>query len=102
MPVTWVTWAMVPSTPARYISMIGSKRKVINVIRELEKEGTPRTAFERIHAPMGLDIGAISPEEIAISVAAEMIAVRRNATSNWRSLSLSVFADESLRAVLAK
>jgi xanthine dehydrogenase accessory factor len=49
-----------------------------------------------------LDIGAISPEEIAISVAAEMIAVRRNATSNWRSLSLSVFADESLRAVLAK
>jgi xanthine dehydrogenase accessory factor len=89
-------------TPARYISMIGSKRKVINVIRELEKEGTPRTAFERIHAPMGLDIGAISPEEIAISVAAEMIAVRRNATSNWRSLSLSVFDDESLRAVLAK
>ncbi|MBZ5578797.1 MAG: XdhC/CoxI family protein [Acidobacteriia bacterium] len=90
------------STSARYISMIGSKRKVINVIRELEKEGVPRSAFERIHAPMGLDIGAISPEEIAISVAAEMIAVRRNAASNWRSLSLSVFADESLRAILAK
>jgi xanthine dehydrogenase accessory factor len=51
---------------------------------------------------MGLDIGAISPEEIAISVAAEMIAVRRNAGSNWRSLSLSVFNDEKLRAVLAK
>ena len=89
-------------TPARYIAMIGSKRKVINVIRELEKEGIPQAAFERIHAPMGLDIGAISPEEIAISVAAEMIAVRRNAGSNWRSLSLSVFADEKLRAVLAK
>src|SRR5579883_2114884 len=89
-------------TPARYIAMIGSKRKVINVIRELEKEGIPASAFERIHAPMGLDIGAISPEEIAISVAAEMIAVRRNAGSNWRSLSLSVFADEKLRAVLAK
>jgi xanthine dehydrogenase accessory factor len=89
-------------TPARYLAMIGSKRKVINVIRELVKEGTPREAFERIHAPMGLDIGAISPEEIAISVAAEMIAVRRKAVSNWRSLSLSVFADESLRAVLAK
>ena len=67
------------ATPARYIAMIGSKRKVLNVIRELEKEGIPRAAFERIHAPMGLDIGAISPEEIAISVAAEMIAVRRNA-----------------------
>jgi xanthine dehydrogenase accessory factor len=90
------------ATAARYIAMIGSKRKVINVIRELEKDGIPRSAFERIYAPMGLDIGAISPEEIAISVAAEMIAVRRNAASNWRSLSLSVYADESLRAMLTK
>jgi len=90
------------ATPARYIAMIGSKRKVLNVIRELRKEGVPRAAFERIHAPMGLNIGAISPEEIAISVAAEMIAVRRGAASNWRSLSMSVFADESLRAVLAQ
>ncbi len=89
-------------TPARYLAMIGSKRKVIGVIRELEKEGVPRAAFERLHAPMGLDIGAESPEEIAIAVAAEMIAVRRGAESNWRSLSMSVFADESLRAVLAK
>jgi xanthine dehydrogenase accessory factor len=89
-------------TQARYISMIGSKRKVINVIRELEREGMPREAFERIHAPMGLDIGAISPEEIAISVAAEMIAVRRNATSNWRALSMSVYAGGSVPAVLLK
>jgi len=87
-------------TPARYIAMIGSK--VLNVIRELEKEGIARQAFQRIHAPMGLDIGAISPEEIAISVTAEMIAVRRNAASPWRSLSMSVSADESLRATLAK
>ncbi len=87
-------------TPARYIAMIGSKRKVLNVVRELEKEGIPRAVLERVHAPMGLDIGAISPEEIAISVAAEMIAVRRNAGSNWRALSLSVFADE--RSVPAK
>jgi xanthine dehydrogenase accessory factor len=89
-------------TTARYVAMIGSKRKVINVIRELMKEGISREAFERVHAPMGLDIGAISPEEIAISVAAEMIAVRRKADSNWQALSLSVFANESLRAVLAK
>ena len=89
------------ATPARYIAMIGSKRKVLNVVRELEKEGLPRTAFERIHAPMGLDIGAISPEEIAVSVTAEMIAVRRNAPSNWRSLSMSVFADDSARATPA-
>ena len=90
------------TTEARYISMIGSKRKVINVIRELEREGIPLEAFERIHAPMGLDIGAISPEEIAISVAAEMIAVRRNATSNWRALSMSVYAGGSVPAVLLK
>ena len=90
------------STPARYLAMIGSKRKVLNVIRELEKEGVDRAAFEKIHAPMGLDIGAISPEEIAISVTAEMIAVRRSATSNWRALSMSVFAAGKLPAVLAK
>ena len=89
-------------TPARYIAMIGSKRKVINVVRELEKEGLPRTAFERIFAPMGLDLGAVSPEEIAVSVVAEMIAVRRNAQSNWRALSLSVFAGESRPAVLSQ
>jgi xanthine dehydrogenase accessory factor len=90
------------STPARYIAMIGSKRKVLNVARELEKEGIPRSAMERVFAPMGLNIGAISPEEIAISVAAEMIAVRRNAATNWRSLSMSVFAAEAQGAVLAK
>jgi len=88
-------------TPARYIAMIGSKRKVLNVVRELEKEGISREALEKIHAPMGLDIGAISPEEIAVSVTAEMIAVRRNAGSNWRSLSMSVMA-EPARPTLAK
>jgi xanthine dehydrogenase accessory factor len=93
-------WAV--GTGARYIAMIGSKRKVLNVVRELENEGMPRASFERIFAPMGLEIGAISPEEIAISVAAEMIAVRRNATSNWRALAKSVFTDESRRVPLAK
>jgi xanthine dehydrogenase accessory factor len=93
-------WAV--GTGARYIAMIGSKRKVISVIRELEKEGIPPAAFERIHAPMGLDIGAVSPEEIAVSVVAEMIAVRRNAPSEWRALSKTIFADQSLRAMLLK
>ncbi len=91
-------WAV--GTPARYVAMIGSKRKVISVVKELEKEGLPRQAFERIHAPMGLEIGAVTPEEIAVSVVAEMIAVRRNADSNWRELSKSVFASERLKALL--
>ncbi len=91
-------WAV--NTQSRYIAMIGSKRKVISVIRELEKEGIPRTAFERIYAPMGFDIGAISPEEIAVSVVAEMIAVRRLPEGNWRSAAKTIFADEHLRALL--
>jgi xanthine dehydrogenase accessory factor len=89
-------------TPARYIAMIGSKRKVLNVVRELENEGIPRASLERIFAPMGLEIGAISPEEISISVAAEMIAVRRGAASNWRSLAKSVFTDKALRSQLTQ
>jgi xanthine dehydrogenase accessory factor len=91
-------WAV--TTSARYIAMIGSKRKVISVVKELEKEGLPREAFERISAPMGLEIGAVTPEEIAISVVAEMIASRRNADSRWRDLSKSIFTNPSLRATL--
>jgi xanthine dehydrogenase accessory factor len=49
---------------------------------------------------MGLEIGAVSPEEIAISVAAEMIAMRRVPEGNWRTTSKSIFADEQSRAVL--
>jgi xanthine dehydrogenase accessory factor len=91
-------WAV--ATPAKYIAMIGSKRKTISVVRELEKEGFPREDFEKIFAPMGLEIGAESPEEIAISVVAEMIAVRRAPEADWRSLSKSIFAHENLRALL--
>jgi len=91
-------WAV--GTNAKYIAMIGSKRKVIGVVKELEKEGIPREAFERAFAPMGLDIGAITPEEIAVSIVAEMIAMRRAPESDWRALSKSVFTSESLRALL--
>lgn len=83
-------WAV--TTPARYIAMIGSKRKVLSLIQELEKEGAPQEAFERLYSPMGLDIGAATPEEIAVSVVAEMIAVRRNAASDWRRISKSISA----------
>jgi xanthine dehydrogenase accessory factor len=68
-------WAV--QTPARYIGMIGSKRKTITIFRELVKEGIPEQLFERVHAPVGLDIGAITPEEIAVAITAELIAARR-------------------------
>ena len=92
-------WAV--GTDARYIAMIGSKRKVLSVVRELEKEGLPASAFERVFAPMGLEIGAITPEEIAVSVVAEMIALRRNPEGDWKRASKSLFLDERLRAHLA-
>jgi xanthine dehydrogenase accessory factor len=73
-------WAV--STPARYIGMIGSRRKVLTTYRELEKEGIPAEKFDRVHAPIGLAIGAVTPEEIAVAIVAEMIALRRHAEAS--------------------
>jgi xanthine dehydrogenase accessory factor len=69
-------WAV--QTRARYIGMIGSKRKVIEIFKTLQKEGMRANLFDRVHAPVGLDIGAVTPEEIAVAITAELIAVRRN------------------------
>ena len=69
-------WAV--QTPARYVGMIGSKRKTITIFKELQQEGLPAHLFDRVYAPIGLDIGAITPEEIAVSITAELIAKRRN------------------------
>jgi xanthine dehydrogenase accessory factor len=69
-------WAA--QTPARYIGMIGSQRKTIAIYKELEKEGIPPEKLARVYAPVGIDIGAITPEEIAVSIVAELIAIRRN------------------------
>jgi xanthine dehydrogenase accessory factor len=80
--------------------MIGSKRKVLSIVKELEKEGVPREAFERLTAPMGLEIGAVTPEEIAVSVVAEMIAVRRQPDSNWKQVSKSIFTNPDLQGLL--
>ena len=74
-----LAWAV--RTRARYVGMIGSKRKVMSVYKALEKEGYAPEEFERVFAPMGLDIGALSPEEIAVSIVAELVAVRRNTES---------------------
>ena len=74
-----LAWAV--RTEARYVGMIGSKRKVMSVYRALENEGYTPEEFEGVYAPMGLDIGALSPEEIAVSITAELVAVRRNASN---------------------
>ncbi|MFL2434652.1 xanthine dehydrogenase [bacterium] len=60
----------------RYLGLIGSKAKVTRLHDVLREEGMTVEHPERLHAPVGLDIGAISPEEIAVSILAELIAVK--------------------------
>jgi xanthine dehydrogenase accessory factor len=62
---------------AKYIGMIGSKTKVMVTFQQLVEKGVRKEEFERIFAPIGLDIGSVSVEEIAISVVAEMIKIKR-------------------------
>ena len=60
-----------------YIGMIGSRRRVRATFHQLLEEGVPRVALERIRAPVGLDLGAETPAEIAVAVAAEWVALLR-------------------------
>jgi xanthine dehydrogenase accessory factor len=82
-------------SPARYIGMIGSKRRIRAVFELLEREqGIPREKFERVYAPIGLDIGAESPAEIAVCIIAEIIKVYRGGRA--ASLSDALRADRRL------
>jgi xanthine dehydrogenase accessory factor len=76
-------WAI--NLNACYLGMIGSRRKTISIYKELETEGIPAEKFANIHAPVGLEIGAVTPEEIAVAIVAEMIAARRHALPNIAS-----------------
>lgn len=67
----------VADSPAAYIGMIGSRRRVQAVADNLANVGIDRAKLERVRAPIGLEIGAQTPEEIAVSIIAEIIAVRR-------------------------
>lgn len=62
---------------ARYIGLIGSKRKIRRILEDLSDQGVAREQLARVHAPIGLDIGSVTVPEIAISIAAELVAVRR-------------------------
>lgn len=64
-------------TPAAYIGMIGSRRKVLAAYEHLAERGISVKDLKRVNAPMGLEIGAVTAEEIAISIVAEMVRVRR-------------------------
>jgi xanthine dehydrogenase accessory factor len=63
--------------PARYIGMIGSRRRTTTIREHLRREGVAAEFLRRVHAPIGLDIGAMTPEEIALAILAEIVLVRR-------------------------
>ena len=71
-----------------YVGLIGSKRRTSIVIERLREAGIPDEQLRNIHAPIGLDIGAVTPEEVALAILAEIVAERRGATgaslSTWR------------------
>jgi xanthine dehydrogenase accessory factor len=66
---------------AAYVGMIGSRRRARAVLQHLVEEGADPAAVAEVRTPIGLDIGAETPEEIAVAIMAEMIQVRRNAGS---------------------
>ncbi len=69
--------AKVINTECAYIGMIGSRNKIARTYESLEKDGVEKARLEKVHSPIGLDIGAEGPYEIAIAIAAELIEVRR-------------------------
>lgn len=63
-----------------YVGLIGSKRRTSIVIDRLRESGIPEEQLKNIHAPIGLDIGAVTPEEVALAIMAEVVAERRGGT----------------------
>jgi xanthine dehydrogenase accessory factor len=68
-------------TEAKYVGMIGSKKKVKEIKERLRKKGVSQQQLDEVYAPIGLEINAQTPEEIAISILAEITKVRRSGTS---------------------
>ena len=68
-------WAL--GQEVKYIGMIGSRKKIQTVYDALKQKGIPPDQLQRVYAPIGLNIGALTPEEIAVSIVAQMIQVRR-------------------------
>lgn len=84
-------------THARYVGMIGSPGKIKNIFRDLLKEGIPHERLAQVHSPIGLDLGAETPDEIALSIAAEMVMLRKNG-SGVPLMTMHNFLDELVPA----
>ncbi len=79
-------------TPARYIGMLGSERKKLVLWKRIEERGGCREKLDRVYAPIGANIGADTPEEIAVSVLAELVKVRRGVRKVWKTKRQEVVA----------
>ena len=77
-------------TPARYIGMLGSERKKMLMWKRLEARGGARERLDQVYAPIGFNIGADTPEEIAVSVVAELIKTRRGRRKLWKTKGVEV------------
>ena len=64
-------------TNANYIGMIGSKRKTSTILKKLREKGAPKDVLRRIYSPIGISIGALTPQEIALSILCELVKIRR-------------------------
>lgn len=64
-------------TDARYIGMIGSRRKILTLFEKLREKGVPEALLERVYSPIGVSIGAVTAEEIALSIVCELVKIRR-------------------------
>jgi len=64
-------------TNAKYIGMIGSERKTLTILKRLHEKGIPEEALRKVYSPIGISIGALTPQEIALSIVSELIKVRR-------------------------
>jgi xanthine dehydrogenase accessory factor len=74
----------------RYLGLIGSRAKVARIYDALRAEGTSADLLTRVHAPIGLDIGAVTPQEIAVSILAELIAVKHGKIRSRDAAELSM------------
>ena len=72
-------------SPARYIGMIGSRRRTTTIRERLKREGVAPELLRQVHAPIGLDINALTPEEIALAILAEIVLVRRGGSGAPKS-----------------
>lgn len=73
------------ASPARYIGMIGSKAKCRTILEHLKTDGIVEETLKRVYAPIGLDLGGSTPQEIAVAILAEVVAVRRGGSAEMRS-----------------